>query len=222
MPSQRPILRARTRALVWVLAFALCASPFAAATSALAEDGDYMAEGATKKADDFARPGGYLSLVVGGASQMFKGDYEGISALDPSMAVILGLRGGRRINKLLAFDVSADWSVKGFEVSSGADTLEARSVTGFGNLKIYPFGGRIQPYAMGGVGFLWGVLNCSGGGFTSQCDEGIEFAGRAGGGLDVYLTPNIALGAEVAYVIPTGYFKDLDYLQYTGNLIFRF
>ena len=96
------------------------------------------------------------------------------------------------------------------------------SVTGFANGKLYPFGGRIQPYALGGAGFLWGVLNCSGGSGTIICDEDIVFAGRAGGGLDVYITPSIALSGEVAYVIPTGYFSDLDFLSYTGHVVFRF
>ena len=65
-------------------------------------------------------------------------------------------------------------------------------------------------------------------GFTGSCaaiglsPSATEFAGRVGGGLDFYLTRNIALSAEVAYVIPTGRLADLNYLTFGGQLMFRF
>lgn len=221
MTSRSNSTRLRTRALVHlivVLAVALAAPAFAE------ETGDYMeGGGANKSADDFARKGGYLSLVAGGATQMFTGASEVPSNVDVSQAIIIGIRAGQRVNRYVALDASFDWSVKGFEVDESGVYLEAKSVTGFANLKLYPFGGRIQPYAFGGAGFLWGVLNC--GGTASSlflCDEDVVFAGRAGGGLDVYLSRHVALAGEVAYVIPTGYFSDLNFLQYTGAVVFRF
>lgn len=191
--------------------------------AALAQDG-YAEQSASNK-DDFSRPGGYLSLGVGGANAMFTGGFDPFNDL-LSQALIIGIRGGQRINRYLAFDASLDYSVIGFEaeyVSNGVTSEEVKSVTGFGNLKLYPIGGRIQPYAMGGVGFVWGAFNAydTNGSLTGTLEE-IVFAGRAGGGLDVYLTRTIALSGEVAYVIPTGDLSDLNYLQYTGHILFRF
>ncbi len=207
--------RRRLPILLLVAGLALAGGP------AWAQD-DYLG-GSSKKKDDFARPGGYLSLGVGGANSMFTGDLSDANDF-LSQALIIGLRGGRRINRVLAFDVSLDYSVIGFETDfTNGDTSEIKSVTGFGNLKLYPIGGRIQPYAMGGVGFVWGVADVyNSGGFLIYTEEDIVFAGRAGGGLDIYLTPTIALSAEVAYVIPTSTFSDLNYLSYTGHLLFRF
>jgi len=205
-------------------ALLLVASLATLGTTASAEDG-YVGGGAKKK-DDFARPGGYLSLGVGGANSTFTGDFDVFNDF-LSQALIIGLRGGQRLNRFFAFDVSLDYSAIGFEttLSNGA-SAEMKSVTGFGNLKLYPIGGRIQPYAMGGVGFVWGALNCYDQfGNSAYCgvpDEDIVFAGRAGGGLDIYLTPSFAISGEVAYVMPTDTFKDLNYLSYMGHLVFRF
>ncbi len=187
---------------------------------------DYLGGGAAKKKDDFARPGGYLSLAFGGAAPLYTGDFEAARDFS-SQALIIGIRGGSRLNRFLAFDVSLDYSLRGFETDfTDGSRTELKSVTGFGNLKLYPFGGRIQPYAMGGVGFVWGAANCyDNTGALVPCsfvEEDIVFAGRAGGGLDLYLTRNIALSGEVAYVIPADTFDDFNYLSYTGHLLFRF
>ena len=181
------------------------------------------------KKSDFGRPGGYLSVGAAGATQMFTGAYD-FGSLDVSQAIIIGIRGGGRLNRVVAIDFSLDYSVRGFEVEiPGVTTAEARSLTGFGNLKLYPLAGRVQPYVLGGAGFLLGALDCTtSSGATVSCsgsgfyDQEFVFAGRAGGGLDIYLTRILALSAEVAYVIPTGSLSDLNYLQYGGYVTFRF
>ncbi len=211
----RPIRRGFAASLL-ALGIALLAHPAAA--------DDYLGSaGGGQKKNDFARPGGYLSLGVGGAHSMFRGQFEGANDF-VSEALILGLRAGARFNKYLAFDASIDWSAKGFETNfTDGSRTELVSVTGFGNLKLYPFGGRIQPYAMGGVGLVWGGIDsyAPNGAFVGSIKE-IAFAGRAGGGLDFYLTPHIALSGEVAYIIPTSVLADLDYLTYMGHVVFRF
>jgi len=178
--------------------------------------------------DDFGRAGGYLSLGAAGANAMFTDPYDTLSD-DLSQAIVIGLRAGARANRFLAVDLSLDYSVRGFEYDDpgSAASIEARSLAGFGNLKLYPLGGRIQPFVLGGIGFVLGALDCvDPGGNSVSCfplsDQDIEFAGRAGGGLDVYLTRNFALTGEITYVIPTGDFKELNYLQYGGFVTVRF
>lgn len=180
--------------------------------------------------DDFGRPGGYLSLGAGGANAMFTDPYGALSD-ELSQAILIGLRAGARANRFVALDLSFDYSVRGFEYefAGSAASFEARSLTGFGNLKLYPLSGRIQPFVMGGVGFLLGALDCvDTGGNAVSCttiglsDQDIAFAGRAGGGLDLYLTRNFALTGEIAYVIPAGVFSELNYLQYGGYVTVRF
>jgi len=212
--------RGRILAVAMILALGVLAHSGAA----LADD--YMDGGTQKKSDDFARPGGYISLGFGGGAPMYVSDAESLKDFT-NQALIISLRGGQRVNRVLAIDMSLDYSIRGFETNfTDNSRIELKSLTGFGNLKLYPIGGRIQPYAMGGVGFVYAVANCyDSSGSLVLCpfvESDIVFAGRAGGGVDFYITPNIALSGEVAYVIPTDTFKDLNYLSYTGHLLFRF
>ena len=55
-----------------------------------------------------------------------------------------------------------------------------------------------------------------------RLDRGGGFAARFGGGIDFYVTRNIMVTAEVAYVLPTGQLDDLDQLQIGGALQYRF
>ena len=52
--------------------------------------------------------------------------------------------------------------------------------------------------------------------------EEVVFGGRVGGGLDFYLTKNIAITGEVAYVIPTDTLSNLEFLTYGAQLMLRF
>ena len=179
-----------------------------------------------QKASAFGRPGGYISVGVGGAAESFDFDLGG---LNPGTALLIGGRIGARANRFVALEATVDYSVKGFEASGtvaglGSGSLEAKALLATANLKLYPFDSRIQPFVMGGGGVLHATLECKLGGVSVSCGVPAEtsFAGRVGGGLDVYLTRNLAVSGEVAYVIPTGDLADINFLTFGGQLMFRF
>ncbi len=117
----------------------------------------------------------------------------------------MNIRVGYRFNRWVAVEGQVEW-MAGFDAkdvsnwgepgltSASADTL-AFTV----NARFYPLIGRIQPYALIGLGGVNSWLNSNLGSsatFTS-------FAGRFGVGLDIYITPNIALTSEFAYTAAT-------------------
>ena len=185
---------------------------------------------AVARADSpFGRPGGFASAGIGGAFETFHGDLDP-RGHDVSNAFLVGGRVGSRLNRFASLDLGFDYTINGFELSNdAASSIEADTLLGFTNLKLYPFSGRIQPYALGGAGFLWARLDCRDlGGASMDCgsagfdDTEVAFAGRFGGGLDVYLTRNIALSGELAYVMPTQGLSDMKFLTFGAYLTWRF
>jgi outer membrane protein OmpA-like peptidoglycan-associated protein len=78
---------------------------------------------------------------------------------------------------------------------------------------------------VGGVGFL----NADGSADVntrnvraSGAESDTEFAGRVGGGVDVWITQHIAAYVDAAYVMPTGGLSDLRYVSLGGGLKYSF
>lgn len=143
--------------------------------------------------DDFARPGCYLGL--GGANA-----FEGSGDLDQG-APGLQVRAGCR---------ATEWA--GFELHyEGIDDLGDRwalSVDG----KLYPLHGRIQPFAS--LGF----------GYARLDDRNVswDFAVRPGGGIDFYVTRNIAINLNTSYVRPIDDGPAGDYISLGWGFLYRF
>ena len=177
----------------------------------------------------FQRPGAYVGVGVGGAFETFHGEFDP-RGHDVSNAFLVGGRIGSRLNRFAALEASVDYTINGFDLSNdAAESIEAKTLLAFTNLKLYPFGGRFQPFLLGGGGFMWASLDCkdaSGAGFDCGAagfdDEEVGFAGRFGGGLDVYLAQNVALSGELVYVMPTGQLSDMRFLTFGAQLLFRF
>jgi opacity protein-like surface antigen len=206
-------LKVRVPTILIVLSVLLSTSP------ASAEDGE------------FGRPGGYISAGVSGALQAFNGDAGSIAdVVDFGTALIIGGRIGYRANKFIAIEGVLDYSITGFKVEvPGAGSIEARSLVGMGNVKLYPGDWRVQPFAMGGLGVVVGATDCTlTNGTAIACssiglaDQETVFGGRVGGGLDFYLTRNLALSGEVAYVIPTDALSEFAFLTVGGQVLIRF
>ena len=96
---------------------------------------------------------------------------------------------------------------------------KATFMTAMLNAKGYLLTQRIQPYAMAGVGYGYGVLRPSGDA-TDDRDQG--FAAQFGVGSDLYVTDNLGLMTEVAYTLPTGDIEDYDNVAILFGLMLRF
>jgi hypothetical protein len=178
--------------------------------------------------DDFSRAGCYLGAAGTiayplGAEDALE-DLTGSSAdVDESLGI--HARGGCR-GKWGGGEVHFEW-LEGFDVKTdGLDfTVDGWALTADG--KLYPLAGledrlpllarRFQPFATVGFGYL-----------TFDLPSGVDiddwdFAARFGGGLDVYVTRNIAISVDATYVLPvTEDLEDLDYLSVAWGVLFRF
>ena len=178
---------------------------------------------------EFAGIGGYVMLGAGGASESFD-IYRG--RIDAGSAVVVGGRLGYRAAPFIAVEGSVDYMPLGIRtevpVTGGLADLETKALLGTANLKLYPGDWRVQPYALAGVGALYATNTCKLNGVALDCltagisDDETAFAGKFGGGLDVYLSPHVALNGELAYVMPTQDLSGFRYLSYTASLVFRF
>ena len=81
------------------------------------------------------------------------------------------------------------------------------------NGKLYGFLGRIQPYALFGMGGLV---------FDDKRGDDSGFLARLGGGLDFYLTDNIVLDFEAAYALPAGSIDDLQFATFGFGIQYRY
>jgi opacity protein-like surface antigen len=101
------------------------------------------------------------------------------------------------------------------------DKADVTVVNVFANTRAYPLSGRLQPYALGGIGIVTTVVedrpaNNSYG--QSNTDWGFRF----GAGVDLYYTEHIALSVEAAHVWTVGDVKDIDHIALGVGILYRF
>jgi hypothetical protein len=178
--------------------------------------------------DDFSRVGCYLGLAGTVAFPISAEDaLEDATGSSADVDESLGIhaRAGCR-GKWGGGEVHFEW-LEGFNVKTdGLDfTVDGWALTADG--KLYPLAGledrlpllarRFQPFATVGFGYLTFDL-------PSDVDiDDWDFAARFGGGLDVYVTRNIAISVDATYVLPvTEDLEDLDYLSVGWGVLFRF
>jgi hypothetical protein len=181
--------------------------------------------------EDYSRAGCYLGL--GGIVGFPLGSEDGLESVTGSSADVdesLGLhaRGGCR-GKWGGGEVPFEWA-EGFDVKADGDDFKVGGWALTLDGKVYPLAGlegklpalarRFQPFATVGFGYLTFDL--------PQLPPGVDvddwdFAGRFGGGLDVYVTRNIVINVDATYVLPmTSPLDELDYLSVGWGLLFRF
>ncbi len=116
-------------------------------------------------------------------------------------------RGGIRLNRWFAFEGQVEWA-SGYDLKSPASvtppvpglrsaTLDTVAYTV--NARLYLTEGRIQPYAIAGIGGQNSWLDTN----LANSDTFTSFIGRFGAGADIYLTENLALTGEFTYVAAT-------------------
>ena len=172
--------------------------------------------------------------VVGSVSLSME-DSGGLSALV-----------GYRLAAIFAAELQYEW-VDEYDIEGSVDaspTLSIYSITGHtltGNAKfIVPFW-RIQPYFMVGAGVSVYEIDRGGlfddpiagpaldsAGIDVKDGKQTRFAGRAGLGLDLYVTENIVINAQGQVVLTTlakpdlGDIADLNYVGFSAGLRWRF
>ena len=195
--TKRTLVAALSLASVWA------ASPARGEGDDYARRGLYVGAGASYVLERFDFPSATAS--VNGSSlvrlDVDSGDSWGAEGrvgyrLHPNVAV----EGQLQYYDEFGLDVQIS---PGSNVSRQVLTIDGLSV--MGNVKGYPLTGRVQPYGLAGMGFLWLQFEDTRG-LGIEHNE-VEFAGRVGAGIDAYLTRNLLLNLETSYLLPTG---DLD------------
>ena len=167
---------------------------------------------------DYNRHGFYLGVGPSFFAENFEGD---IGRLGADNTWGFHVRAGYRFLDFLAVEGLYEYA-NDFGVEIDQDNrydLETNVFTT--NLKAIAPLGRVQPFLGGGVGFMRPEQSRVGVFQNFDWDE-FAFAGRVNGGLDFYLTPQISIGADANWVIPTGDLEDLEYISvnFGGRFIF--
>jgi opacity protein-like surface antigen len=105
------------------------------------------------------------------------------------------------------------------QFNNSNDQAKATFFTAMGNAKGYLMTERFQPYVLGGAGYGYAVLDPPG---DHSKDRSGGFVAQFGVGADFYVTDNLGLMAEVAYVWPTGGVSDYDNVMISFGAMLRF
>lgn len=189
----------RTR--VWLPALLACLA-LASSTAARAQG-------------DYARTGPYLGLA--GSLGIYTEEDDLVGSADIEEPLGLNARVGYRAHPHFAAEAEFEWLSEADVEVGGSDVATIESWIFTANGKGYLLTGRVQPYGLVGLGGM--VSEVDGGGFSDT--EG-DFAARLGGGVDIYITPNILGNLGVTYVIPTDDLDDFNFVSIGWGFGYRF
>jgi opacity protein-like surface antigen len=185
----------------------------------------FLAPGLAFAADD--DPAGYLGLKLG--YFIPNGDNEGLNGFNKVFAI--GVAGGVKMAPWIAIELGGDYyktkgndtkSLLGFSYSADAKvTTWSIPLT----LKlILPVSKIVQPFVGGGAGWYFTKVEVDGTGSFLNVDYSPDawsysksannIGYHAVAGLDINITPNFALGAEVKWCVAKLEFKDLSTLEF--------
>ncbi len=163
--------------------------------------------------DDFTRAGWYVGVYGVYALEA----YRDTGGLDFDNTGAGNIRIGYRGNRWFALEGEFEW-VEKFEADS-TGKVEARTIIGGVNAKVYPMTGRFQPYGLVGVNGMNVRLEHRPSGLDVN---GTDWSFRFGTGLDIYATRNIVVGLEGTYVWGVGDVWELDYGTIGAGILYRF
>ena len=127
--------------------------------------------------------------------------------------------GGYKFNEWIATELQLEY-LNGFDIDVA--NIDGQAVTFGANVKLFPFAfvltDRIQPFLMAGPGFTWLQLDV---GPLGTADD-LGFSARFGGGIDFYITDNVALQASSSYVLTTGDLDGADYISLVTGIQYKF
>lgn len=173
--------------------------------------------GGTALAEKPDPSGPYLGIGVGFGFNNFE-DTGGLN-IDPAYG--FDAWGGYKFNEWVAAELQLEY-LNGFDTSGFFVDVKAQVVTFGGNLKVFPLASvlsrRIQPFLLAGPGFTWIGLDAN---LLGQADE-LDFSARFGGGIDFYVTDNVALQLSSSYVLTTGSIDGADYISLVAGVQYKF
>ncbi len=197
----------------------VCSLVWLAVPSAHAAEADDEEASASNDADDekpaYDRDGWYAGIGGGGAIALFD---DGDSA-DSGFAQI---RAGYHFLRFAALEAELEYTPRFHGKSGRYDGVDTATFGAWANIKGYPMApwtGCVQPFGMIGVGWWWERLS---GSAVDGVDQKGGFVSRYGGGVDFYVTRNVMVTTEAAWVLPTGHLGDLKQVQIGGAVQYRF
>ena len=187
----------------WVLVAPIVLTPLLAPVAAAQSNPDY------------GRNGFYVALAGLYAFEDFGGD---IPRLTPPFSVDDGLgmtgRIGWRFTRWTAVELSGEYASFDAEEGGGTFSSDFNTVAGVAHLKgILPLG-RVEPYALFGVGALTLAV--------TDISNNSGFAWRGGLGVQVHATRHLAAFLEGSYLGTTGDVSNLPYGGFVWGLQWRF
>jgi opacity protein-like surface antigen len=132
----------------------------------------------------------------------------------------LDARVGYRVHPNLAAEADYQF-VPGFSLERrGVGTVADVTTHTFTlNGKVFVLTDTLQPYVVGGIGFLHTDTDPAVAGFAG---DGTGFAGRAGVGADYYLRPHLVINLEFSAVLPMAPIEDARFLPLVFGAQYRF
>lgn len=155
---------------------------------------------------EYARDGAYVGL----ANSYGIDEFTSNGSVHNSQGI--AMTGGYRCHPNVAAELQAEYFT-GFEAEDPLLAPEVEEWVVTGNSRLYPLTSllppRIQPYLLAGIGMM-----------HANSETGLAM--RFGGGLDLYLTPQLALTAGVSYIYPYEAVTKFDTLSLSAGLDYRF
>jgi len=174
----------------------------------------------SEEESEFARNGFYLGANIIGGSYVRIDSIDDDLETDPAPG--FGLYGGYRMSPAIALEGQYQLLTKtdvDLDGSSNSSDLEVWTFTG--NIKIFLWPERFQPYALIGLGAMRADFDDLAGLDVGGSETGFTF--RFGGGLDFYITKHVVAQLGVNYLLPADTdLEDLDYVSYGGGIQYRF
>jgi len=166
----------------------------------------------TLAAPDYARTGPYIGIGLGLGFENF----DDLGGLDIDTGIGVDVWGGYRFLPNFAAEAQVEYLDR-FDTGP----LEASALTFTANLKGYALTGRLQPYALVGIGLTRAEAKISSP-FLSASASDTGFSARFGGGADFFLTERSSFGVAASYVLTTGSIDGFDYISLLFGFQHRF
>ena len=180
------------------------------------------AQARSQRRVDYAEPGVYLGIGGTWATYVFLEDslqaalvalgYTGEIEVDDPIG--FNLRAGYRWHPHFAGEVEFEYLPPADITLNGSKVDDTRAWVITANVKSYLATGRLQPFTLIGLGG-------GGGSFDTGTSEA-AFEARFGGGLEFYVTEDVAFVIDATYLLGTGDVAGIDYFSLGWGALYRF